>query len=139
MAQQGRNFSIVLQEWNLPCRYLVHDRDTCFRALDGVVNTEQRRVLKTPPHAPLCNAFAERQVREIRETLNQLILLGPSHLHHTLGPIQLYHNSRRPHQGLGNVIPLAFDYPTKLALPLEIQCEEALDGLLNHYSIRQAA
>ena len=139
MTQQGRNFSIILQEWNLPCRYLVHDRDSCFTALDGVVNTAQRRVLKTPPHAPLCNAFAERHVREIRETLDQLILLGQSHLHHTLRSIQDHHNSQRPHQGLDNIIPLAFDYPATSALPFEVQCHEGLGGLLNHYSIQQAA
>jgi hypothetical protein len=81
-------------------------------------------VLKTPPHAPLCNAYAERHVREIRETLDQLILLGSCHLHHTLRSIQAHHNSKRPHQGLRNVIPLTFDYPTQPASPLEIQCDE---------------
>ena len=139
MAQQGRNFSMVVEDWNLPCRYLVHDRDTSFAALDGVAKTDQLRVLKTPPHAPLCNAYAERHVREIRETLDQLILLGQSHLHRALGQIQAHHNGCRPHQGLHNVIPLGFDYPTEPASPLEIQCHEMLGGLLNHYSIQQAA
>ena len=139
MAQQGRNFSMVLEDWNLPCRYLVHDRATSFSALDGVVTTDQLRVLKTPPHAPLCNAYAERHVREIRETLDQLILLGQSHLHRTLRSIQDHHNAQRPHQGLGNVIPVEFDYPTQPASPHDVQCHQMLGGLLNHYSIQQAA
>ena len=139
MAQQGRNFSMVVEDWKLSCRYLVHDRDRSFGALDAVVKTDQLRVLKTPPHAPLCNAYAERHVREIRETLDQLILLGAGHLHRVLGAIQTHHNGCRPHQGLGNVIPLTFDYPAAPVLPAEVRCQERLGGLLNHYSVQQAA
>jgi hypothetical protein len=139
MAQQARNFSMVVADWELPCRYLVHDRDTSFMALDGVLKTDELRILKTPPHSPLCNSFAERHVREIRETLDDLILLGESHLRRTLTVIEAHHNARRPHQGIGNVIPLAFDYPAEPALQAEIQCEAALGGLLNHYSIKNAA
>jgi hypothetical protein len=39
---------MVVEDWNLPCRFLVHDRDTSFAALDGVLKTDQLRVLKTP-------------------------------------------------------------------------------------------
>jgi hypothetical protein len=46
MAQQARNFSIVVEEWELPCRYLVHDRNSSFIALDGVLKTDQLRILK---------------------------------------------------------------------------------------------
>jgi hypothetical protein len=80
MTQQARNFSMVVEDWVLPCRYLIHDRDTSFLALDGVLKSNDLRILKTPPHAPLCNAYAERHVREIRETLDNLILLGEPHL-----------------------------------------------------------
>jgi hypothetical protein len=139
MAQQARNFSMVVADWKLPCRYLVHDRDTSFIALDGVLKTNTLHILKTPPHSPRCNAFAERHVREIRATLDDLILLGESHPRRTLAVIEEHHNARRPHQGIGNVIPLAFDFPAEPALQAEIQCEAALGGLLNHYSIEQAA
>jgi putative transposase len=139
MAQQARSFSMLVEDWNLPCRYLVHDRDTSFATLDGVLTTHGREILKTPPHAPLCNAYAERHVREIRETLDNLILLGERQLRRTLTKIEEHHNARRPHQGIGNVIPLAFDYPTEPALPAEVQCESALGGLLNHYTLKQAA
>jgi transposase InsO family protein len=139
MAQQGRNFSMVAEDWKLPCRFLVHDRDNSFGALDHLLTTDRLIILKTPPHAPLCNAYAERHVREIRETLDQLVLLGESHLRRTLDSIQDHHNAQRPHQGLGNVIPLEFDYPAQPASPLEVQCHQRLGGLLNHYSIQQAA
>jgi hypothetical protein len=139
MAQQARNFSMVVEDWKLPCRYLVHDRDTSFMALDGMLQTDALRILKTPPHSPLCNSFAERHVREIRETLDDLILIGEAHLRRTLEAVEAHHNARRPHQGIGNVIPLGFDYPAAPAHPAEIQCEASLGGLLNHYSIQKAA
>jgi integrase-like protein len=139
MAQQARNFSMMVEDWYLPCRYLIHDRDTSFMSLDGVLKTDQLRILKTPPHSPLCNAHAERHVREIRETLDNLILLGEPHLRRALRAIQCHHNAQRPHQGIGNVIPLGFDYPAEPASLGEIQCAEALGGLLNHYSVKKAA
>ncbi len=97
----GRNFSMVLGDWNLPCRYLVHDRAPSFTALDGVATTDQLRVLKPPPHAPLCNAYAERQVREIRETLDQLMVLGQSHLHRTLRSFQEHRRAHLHHAAAG--------------------------------------
>jgi len=139
MAQQARNFSMVVADWELPCRYLVHDRDTSFMAMDGVLEADALRILKTPPHSPMCNAYAERHVREIRETLDDLILVGEPHLRRTLAVIEEYHNARRPHQGIGNVIPLGFDYPATPALEADMQCETVLGGLLNHYSIKKAA
>ena len=69
----------------------------------------------------MCNAFAERHVREIRETLDDLILLGEAHLRRTLTVIEEYHNARRPHQGISNVIPLGFDYPAEPALADQVK------------------
>lgn len=88
MAQQARNFSLVVEEWKLPCRYLVRDPDTSFAPMDGVLGNDELRILKTPPHAPLCNACAERHVREVRETLGNLILLGQCHMRRAVGAIQ---------------------------------------------------
>ena len=78
-------------------------------------------------------------MREIRETLDQLLLLGEGHLHHALSNIQKHHNSSRPHQGIGNVIALDFDYPAQPSLPTDVRCQEALGGLLNHDTIQRAA
>ena len=130
---------MVVVDWKLPCRYLIHDGDTSFAALDGVLKSDSLHILQTPPHSPLCNCYAERHVREIRETLNNLILPGERHLRHTLRSIQEHHNARSPHQGLGNVIPLGFNYPAQPALPARVECQEILGGLLNHYSLKKAA
>jgi|SRR5437667_8793939 len=52
--------------------------------MDGLLKTDELRILKTPPQSPLCNAYAECHVREIRETLDNLILLGEPHLRRAL-------------------------------------------------------
>ena len=87
----------------------------------------------------MCNAYAERFVRESRETLDKLILLGGQHFHHALKRIEHHHNRQRPHQGLGNVIPFACDYPAEPALPKTVRCEPSLGGLLNHYYVEKSA
>ena len=89
--------------------------------------------------SPKCNAFAERFVRECRETLDNLILIGQPHLEHVLKKIERHHNRNRPHQGIGNGIPLGYDYPDSPAPPSSIKCESALGGLLNHYFVDKAA
>ena len=68
-----------------------------------------------------------------------MILLGETHLRQAMLNIEKHHNACRPHQGIGNVIPTDFNYPAQHAMPAEVLCQEALGGLLNHYSIRRAA
>ena len=72
-------------------------------------------------------------MRETRETLDQLILLGEAHLRHVLKRIEHHHNQQRPHQGLDNVVPLGFEYPDQPVPPETVCCDTALGGLLYHY------
>ena len=55
-----------------------------------------------------CNAYAERFVREIRETLDQLILLGEEYLRHVPKKIEHHYNRQRRRQGLGQCHPATF-------------------------------
>jgi len=140
MQQQARNFSLVVAEAGCPCAYLIHDRDGAFCPLDAVLNSAGVQIIKTPPQAPMCNAYAERFVRETRETLDNLILLGGGHFHHVLKRIEQHHNRQRPHQGLDNFIPIGFGYPPEPVSPECVSCDSSLGGLLNHYCVdRQAA
>jgi hypothetical protein len=41
-------------------------------------------VPRGPPQSPMCNAYAERLIRETREALDNLILLGEQHFRHVL-------------------------------------------------------
>ena len=83
--------------------------------------------------------IAERFVRESRETLDSMILLGGHHFHHVLKRIEHHHNRQRPHQGLGNMIPLGLEYPSEPASADAEQCESSLGGLLNHYYVEKLA
>lgn len=49
MAQLARHFSMVVEDWELACRYLVHDRDTNFAALDGVLKNDELRIPTASP------------------------------------------------------------------------------------------
>ena len=129
----------MLDDSSEQCRYLIHDRDTCFRPFDHVLEAEELRVIKTPPRTPKCNAFAERHVRECRETLDNMILFGQAHLRHVLKKIEKHHNEQRPHQGLSNLIPMGFSYPSDPIVPDNVECEPILGGLLTHYHARKAA
>ncbi len=44
--------------------------------LNEVLRPAGIKTIKTPPQSPMCNAYAERFVRETRETPDHLILLG---------------------------------------------------------------
>jgi putative transposase len=139
MQQPARNFSLVIAENPYQPAYLIHDRDGAFLPLDGVLRTEGVAVIKTPPQSPMCNAYAERFVRESRETLDNLILLGEQHFRHILRQIEHHHNQHRPHQGLGNRIPLGFEYPDRPVPLAAVRCDGTLGGLLNHYYAERMA
>jgi putative transposase len=133
VRQQARNFSMFLDDIGENCRYIIHDRDSSFAGFDFIAKAQGIRIVKTPPKAPMCNAFAERFVREARQTLDNIIPLGQRHFRHVLKAIEEHHNKERPHQGIGNRIPLGFDYPEKPAEVAQVGCKSSLGGLLNHY------
>jgi hypothetical protein len=113
----------------------IHPRQglTSFAGFDFVQKAQGIKNVKTPPKAPMCNAFAERFVREARQTLNQIIPLGQWHFRHANKSIEQHHNKERPHQGIFNQIPLGFDYPETAADSFQVGCKSSLGGLLNHY------
>lgn len=139
MQQQARNFSMKLDDLSEVCKYLIHDRDTSFLPFDPIIKTENIKIIKTPPHTPMCNAYAERFVREARETLDNIIPLGRNHFCHVLGCIEKHHNFERPHQGIENQVPIDFEYPQEPAAIEDIRCKSQLGGLLNHYYVDKAA
>jgi hypothetical protein len=69
-----------LGETGMQCKFLIHDRDASFSALDDVLEAEGIEITKTPFQTPVCNAYAERFVREARETLDTIIVFGDPRL-----------------------------------------------------------
>lgn len=101
--------------------------------MDSVFESAGVRIVKTAYQTPVMNAFAERFVREARETLDRMIIVGDRHLLHVLKKVEHHHNHQRPHQGIQNKIPCGYDPPETPARLNEVRCEELLGGLLKHY------
>jgi transposase InsO family protein len=148
MKQQARNFLWLVRtpaqddlgDASLPlCRFVIHDRDSSLLPLDDILRSEDIEPKRTPVRAPKANAFAERFVREARETLDNFIIFGERRMHRVLTIIERHHNECRPHQGLDGCIPLGYDYPSEPAKPEEVRCKSELGGLLKHYYVEKKA
>jgi hypothetical protein len=133
VAQQAKNFSMWLDDCGMRCKYLIHDHDCSLLELGKVLESQGVKIVKTPIHTPICNCFAERFVREVRETLDNLIIFGERHLFKTVKCIEKYHKNYRPHQGINNTIPAGYDYPETETKPENVKCVQELGGLLKHY------
>ncbi len=143
MQQQSRNVRMWAEEQGIDLRFLIHDRDTKFTdAFNEPFKREDGGVVKTPVKAPIANCYAESWIGSLkRECLNHLWCWGIGHLDYIVAEYVRYHNTVRPHQGLGNVpIPdRGKEPPENETEPLgKVGCEEWLGGLLKHY-YRKAA
>ncbi len=59
-------------------------------------------------HSPTANAVAERWIRSVREEcLDRVLIVGERHLHRVLQEYVSYFNHARPHQGIGQRLPVA--------------------------------
>ena len=76
-------------------------------------------------------------MRSIRaECLDHLLILNWRHLAVVLRQFVTYYNHRRPHQGLGQAlpVPLAPD-PASPAAPEQVRCHPILGGLIHDYAV----
>lgn len=138
VAQQARNASMQMGDWNLTATHLLIDHDTKYAgSFDIVLEAEGTEVKRVGPRAPNMNAYAERWVQTLRkECLDHFVILGESHLRHVTVEFVAHSNEERPHQSRGNVpLPDADkDEPRILKFPSgEVRCRQRLGGLLKHY------
>jgi len=105
-------------------------------AFDTVFRSEGLKVIRTPYQAPNANAYAERWVRTVREEcLSKILIINEAHLRRLMAEFVTYHNTARPHQGLGQQSPL----PCRAAPgPGPIGCRNVLGGIIHDY-YREAA
>ena len=139
MTQIARNETMDTWGFLKPGTYLIHDRDGkyCPTFQDIIDHAGITRV-PLPPRSPNVNAFAERWVRSVKsEVLSKLILFGERSLRHALNHYISHYHEERPHQGIGNIIPLPTDQPAN-DRERPIRCHERLGGLLKFYD-RKAA
>jgi transposase InsO family protein len=89
------------------------------------------RLVRTPPAAPNCNAYAERFVRSVKEEcLNRIIPLGERHLRRTLHEFAAHYHRERNHQGLANEL---IERPPERTTTGAIRRRQRLGGILNFY------
>jgi putative transposase len=90
--------------------FIIRDRDDKFGAVfDRVAQGAGIRILRTAIQAPLMNSVCERFLGSVRrECLDHVMILGEAHLQHVLAEYALsYFNTARPHQGIGQQIPVS--------------------------------
>jgi putative transposase len=110
---------------------LIRDRDSKYpKILNKALENNRVTVKVLPCRSPNLNAYAESWIGKIKqECLNYFIVFGERHLRYLISEYVRYHNTVRPHQGLGNK---PTDYrPAKNSGKLKKQ--GFLGGLLNHY------
>ncbi|NJO55958.1 MAG: transposase, partial [Rhodospirillales bacterium] len=162
MQQQARNIQMWAQDNDINVQFLIHDWDAKFTEAfdDAFKQTEPNHggVVKTPFLAPIANCYAESWIGSFkRECLNHLFCFSLGQLDHITQTYVRYHNTLRPHQGLGNIpIPVHIQSQTGTPPPPpeappdavpppaepvtigQIQRQQWLGGLLRHYH-RKAA
>ncbi len=118
-------------------RFILRDRDDKLgRDFDRAAEGVGARALKTPVRAPRANAVCERFLGSVRrECLDHVLVLGERHLCEVLVEFCRYFNEARPHQGIGQLVPVGSSSAAAgngpvVALPV-------LNGL--HYDYRRAA
>jgi putative transposase len=89
-------------------KYLIRDHDNKFGSCFArVATTSGIEILKTPVHAPRANAICERFLRSVRqECLDHLLIFHEKQLQRVLHAYVGYFNQARPHQGIGQQIPV---------------------------------
>jgi len=133
VTQQARQLVWELDDRETPLRFLIHDNDRKFsKAFDTLFETEDLHVIHTPYLAPNANAYSERWVRTAREECLDLILTrNASHLRRVLHEyVDDYYNSARPHQGIGQQIPIP---RRQLHNTGTVQRRKVLGGIINDY------
>ena len=107
--------------------YMIHDNAAQFKVayLDyGVIG------VRTSVKAPNMNSIAERFVGTIRrEALDYFLLLGEKQIISILKKYIDYYNSKRPHQGLRQMVPCGYQSQYRG----RIQKKPILGGLCFHY------
>ncbi|MFY9255550.1 MAG: integrase core domain-containing protein [Fuerstiella sp.] len=150
VLEQAEAFKAFAKAEQLPCKLLMHDRDTKFtKSFDGKFDTGTREVKISAYRSPNTCAFVERFIQSLQqECLDHFIVFGQDHFNHLCTEYATHYHEERPHQSLDNgLLPHPKRKKTKKRSDetgetirlSEIRCKERLGGLLKHYSHKKAA
>ncbi len=137
LTQQFRNCCISGHQFPAA---MVHDRDGIYgHWLPEILKEFGCNSLMTSPRSPWENPFIERFNLTIKtELLNRSLLIDNNHIRALCVSYQDFYNSKRPHQGIGGVIP---DFPegSKVVLPdiknLKITKARVMNGLVTEFRL----
>jgi transposase InsO family protein len=128
-----------IEDAGCPVRYLIRDRDGKYpTGFDAVLADAGITVVQSGVGVPRMNAVVERWVRTCRrELLDRTLLWNQRHLLHALREYEVFYNTHRLHQGIGNARPLAplpepITDPDRLA-DLNIHRRDRLGGIFHEY------
>jgi putative transposase len=120
--------------WVAPSRAaeVICDRDPKWsHAVEQWLGTAGVRVVRTPPSAPNCIAYAERFVRSVKEEcLDRIVPLGERHLRRTLQEFTAPYHRERNHQGLANEL---IEQPLAQRVAGSVRRRQRVGGILNFY------
>jgi putative transposase len=148
VLEQAEAFRQFIKEEKLPCKFLMHDRDTKFtKSFNEKFSSGKKEVKISAFRSPNTNAFVERFIQSIKqECLDHFVVFGQAHFNHLCREYAVHYHEERPHQGADNAVlqqstttkaqPTAANADT-ICLS-ELRCKERLGGLLKSYS-RKAA
>jgi transposase InsO family protein len=113
-------------------RILICDRDPKWsHGVERWLGTAGVRMVRTPPRAPNCNAYAERFVRSVKEEcLDRIVPLGERHLRRTLHEFATHYHRERNHQGLAN--ELIDQGPVRRSMG-PVRRRQRIGGVLSYY------
>ncbi len=117
--------------WNEAPRYLIRDRDQVY----GAATTRRLRTMgirdkPIAPGSPWQNGFAERLIGSIRrECVDNIVVLGETHLRRVLKSYSRYYNEVRTHRSLDKDAPLS----RPVHWTGSIMSRALLGGLHHHY------
>ncbi len=148
VLEQAAAFQQFIKDERLPCKFLMHDRDTKFtKSFDAKFTSGTKEVKISAFRAPNTNAFVERFIQSIKqECLDHFVVFGHKHFNYLCREYGVHYHEERPHQGVDNAIlqqptaakakpPAAGGEILRLS---ELHCKERLGGLLKSYSRKVA-
>src|SRR5437588_1571049 len=118
--------------WAEAPRYLIRDRDQVY----GAAATRRLRTMgirdkPIAPGSPWQNGFAERLIGSIRrECVDNIVVLGETHLRRVLKSYSRYYNKVRTHRSLDKDAPV----PRPIQRTGSIMSHALLGGLHHHYA-----
>jgi hypothetical protein len=106
---------------------------------DAVAEVGGTRVIRTPILAPQANGHVERLIGTLRrECTDHVLIRGEAHLQRVLDEYRTFFNEARPHQGIGQRRPVAFDLSGRPPAPAKgasIVSRSVLGGLHHDYRL----